>query len=65
MDKGQGLIREHQESIRVSADHFATGFGAEGHPGDLADRTLDEPDRSVAHQHIGTTGVGAGCVGIG
>jgi hypothetical protein len=41
----------------IGRDHLSAGLGAEGPPGLLVDRVLDEPDRSVGEEDIHTTGM--------
>ena len=44
-------------SVGVGTDHLPVAPAAHGRPGQQVDRLLDEPDRAVAHQHIGPAGV--------
>ena len=40
--------------VRVSAQNFAVGPGANGHPGLHVDGILDEADGAISHQDIDT-----------
>jgi hypothetical protein len=50
-------------SIRVGADHLAIGLGPQRPPDLHRQRTLDELDMPVGHEHVGAAGMVA--VGVG
>jgi hypothetical protein len=50
-------------SIRIGADHFAIGLGSQRPPDLERQRTLDELNMAIGHQHIGAAGMIA--VGVG
>src|SRR5271157_4497842 len=57
--RSRNRIRIGRFSVRVGADHFASGPGAQSTVGRVADSVLDELDRTIGEGEIGSAGMEA------